>query len=78
MSDASLNNYLKNIEDVMKAELERVQSFYPSDVAIHPDFINDIREITMNRYLFLNCFVSSTSVYLVGMNFQSESSLQML
>lgn len=63
MSEAPLNNYLKNIEDVIRAELERVQSFYPSDLAIHPDFINDIREITMNRYLFSNCFDSSTSVY---------------
>lgn len=47
-----LDEYLKGLENVMKTGFQRIESFHPSDAAISSDFINDFREITMNRYVF--------------------------
>lgn len=41
-----LDEYLRTIDNVIKTAL---QSFYPSEATTNADFLNDIREITMNR-----------------------------
>lgn len=48
-----LNEYLKSVDCVVKDALERFESLYPLYGEISLDFINDIKEITINRYFLL-------------------------
>lgn len=45
-----LEDYLKRVDSLMKTELHRLESLYPSDVEIPSELINDIGDITTNRY----------------------------
>lgn len=47
--NVQLNEYLKNIENVVKEALERFELLYPLYGENNSDFINDIKEITINR-----------------------------
>lgn len=44
-----LNEYLKNVETVVGDALERFDALNSSYGETNSDFINDIREITVNR-----------------------------
>lgn len=44
-----LNEYLKNIDSVVRDALERFELMYPLYGENNSDFMNDIKEITINR-----------------------------
>lgn len=45
-----LNEYLKSVDCIVKDALELFESLYPPYGEISTDFMNDIKEITINRY----------------------------
>lgn len=44
-----LNEYLKNVECAVRDALKRFELLYPPFGENHFDFMNDIKEITINR-----------------------------